>query len=148
MKLKKLYVAFFLCVCMSACSEEYKSVSANLSAFYKYYIIEEFENDRAISVDTMGKYFTQRFLALKTINAHNHEWDPVTHTQDYSDKMLATLHVKFIGQQNGMRYFNLTFREEYKNRKYSRILVLKLENELWKIDTIINNDGEQFHMWH
>ena len=129
---------------MSCQRERPESLSANLSAFYKYYIIEEFKNDRKVSVDTMKKYFTNRFLSSKDAEAEKCDCDPIIQSQDYNEKMLETLKVEFKAKRRNALYFDLNFIDEFDDSKHGSVLMLKMEHEVWKIDTIINNDNQLF----
>lgn len=142
MRPKHLLILLFLF--LFACSESQENLSSRISEFYKYYIIEEFENDKEVSVDTMARYFTKRFLHSSRADADKYDWNPVTQTQDYNIGMLETLKLKRMSQRQHLLYYELTFIDEFDNSKHGRVLVLKMEREAWKIDTIINNDNGQF----
>jgi len=73
-----------------------------------------------------------------------YDWDPIVQTQDYNEKMLETLKVDFKSEKGDVKYFDLNFTDEFDNSLCSRILLVRLEDNLWKIDTIINNDDHHF----
>ena len=133
-----------LLFCVGCKSDMHENVSVRFNSFYHYYITEEYKNSRSVGSDTIKAYFTKRFLASRQFDADKYDWDPIIQSQDYNEKMLETLKVDFKTQRGDALYFDLNFIEEFKNRKCSRILVVRLENDLWKIDTVINNDDGQF----
>jgi hypothetical protein len=107
-------------------------------------ILKEFKYDQKVSSDTLDRYFTKRFLYQSKFDADKYDWNPITQTQDCNEEMLLSLKVSFRCQILNIQYYDLTFRETFKNRKHSRVLVLTPKDELWKIDTIINNDNDRY----
>jgi len=136
-----IYLLLFLAACKR---DKHENLSGHLTSFYKYYIIEEFKNDRKVSVDTLKKYFTNRFLSSKDAEAEKCDCDPVIQSQDYNEKMLETLSVEFKAKRRNALYFDLNFIDEFDNSKHGSVLMLKMEHEVWKIDTIVNNDNQLF----
>jgi len=51
---KVLIYSFLLFV---GCRDRHENLSTELSTFYKYYIVEEFKNNRDVHADTINKYY-------------------------------------------------------------------------------------------